>query len=56
MSMACFCRLVYSFEITAQGRSGTQEVLVDANDGGVMSVQQEDGSLLVTKLAGSCTT
>lgn len=48
--------LVYSFEITAQGRSGTQEVLVDANDGGVMSVQQEDGSLLVTKLAGSCTT
>ena len=34
-------RLVYSFEISAQGKSGTQEVLVDANDGGVMSVQEE---------------
>ncbi len=34
-------RLVYSFEISTQGKSGAQEVLVDANDGGVMSVQEE---------------
>ncbi len=34
-------RLVYSFEISTQGKSGAQEVLVDANDGRVMSVRQE---------------
>jgi uncharacterized membrane protein YkoI len=34
-------RLVYSFEI-AQGTSEIQEVEVDANDGAVISGQQED--------------
>lgn len=34
-------RLVYSFEISAPGRTGAQEVLVNADDGQVMSVQDE---------------
>lgn len=35
-------RLVYSFEISTPGKSGAQEVLVDANDGKIVSVKQED--------------
>ena len=34
-------RLVYSFEISTQGKDGAQEVLVDSDDGRVLSVQQE---------------
>lgn len=35
-------RRVYSFEMSAPGKSGAEEVLVDANDGQVVSVQQEN--------------
>jgi hypothetical protein len=35
-------RQVYSFEISSPGKSGVQEVLVDANDGQVLSVEPED--------------
>lgn len=34
-------RLVYSFEVSTRGKEGGQEVLVDADDGRVLSVQQE---------------
>jgi DNA-directed RNA polymerase specialized sigma subunit len=34
-------RLVYAFEVSTQGKSDAQEVLVDANDGQVVSVKQE---------------
>lgn len=35
-------QLVYSFEMSAQGKSRAEEVLVDANNGQVMSVQQDN--------------
>lgn len=34
-------RQVYSFEISSPGKSGDQEVVVDASNGQVLSVQQE---------------
>lgn len=37
-------RLVYSFDITAAGKSGVEEVVVDAMDGSVVSVTHEDAA------------
>lgn len=35
-------RLVYSFDVKQQGRSGVDEVQIDALDGSVVSVEHED--------------